>query len=554
MSSLITTIISLLCAPCVFNVLYITIILAPLISAVPHPIIVPSSPLHDAEDDPAQAAYRHAVAFAVACPGCFNGPADAALPFELVHDLEESHECDNVSLTLNGQSFNVDLRGGVDQASSFNITTANETVALSVQGFCDTTSLSSLPSPRQVLFFDIDPLDGASRDTFPSFTVVFNATLQAATLVIPHPHPDTTCLSLDNEHEIASALFPSESEPLPDSDGHASTAANSSEESTDSENPPAKELRKRFEEERELIRRLTMDCRTRLSDDLQECNHDVKCSGKAICQHIRHAVMDLMATIKSSLQQSPLVSDERQWQAIVADEKNLNYGTDPTSHRPSPEHTDKQSIIILVLEVLAGVLGVTGLLSCIRRKCRSFRRRTERLADREERRRAREYRRLARKEAIRKRWVAFRALFRLPCRQLDCGEKQALVLEAASFATGDHVDTSDIEQAWQAVISEGRLSSNSEINRSSQHAKYEDSRSRSDSLPSYGSEKLPDYSSQPDDDVFIVDGYRVYTPSLAGSSANTAITPDSSVPDLSPRCSRETLRTLMSRDYDASTL
>lgn len=424
---------------------------------------------------------------------------------------------------------------------------ADGSVDLSIQGYCDQPQSPSLALSRQVLFFDIDPLDDAPRDILPSFTVVLNASVHAEALVIPHPHPDTRCLSLTNQVDIESALFSDESESTQQTDEYDSPTTDETRQPSDRIEPLAKELRKRFDDERKLIRQLTMDCRTPLLDELRECNHDVKCSGKAICHHLRDAVMNLVADLRLSLQQSPLVSDERQWQAVVADEKSLNYGavSSESSESASTSSMDKKNIIILALEILAGVLGLGGLLACIRRHCRSPRRRTERLADREEKRRAREYRRLARRESLRKKWVAFRAVFRLPCKKLSCEEKQALVMDAAAFAVGEDVTIEDVEQAWDSAFSREYLSQQPGPSRLYKH---EDGRSRSDSLPSYESEKLPDYASQPDGDIVIVNGYRVASPSLTGCSTDSAVTPDSSVPDLSPRCSHETLRTFTSRE------
>lgn len=454
-------------------------------------------------------------------------------------------------MTLNGLPVFLDFQDNTAH-TVIQIPTLDRTVDLSIQGYCDQNTSQS--ASRQVLFFDIDPLDGATRVDLPSFTVLLDPSTQAETLVIPHPDPDSQCSTLSHQLDAGSGLFSTDDN---NNNNYVPQAAN--EQSESPEHGPAEELRARFDEERKLIKRLTMDCRARLLDDLEKCNHDIKCSSKAICRHVREAVMNLMANLKSSLHQSPMVSDERQWQAIVADEKNLNYGTNSdSSTNPSPEK-QKQNILILALEILAGVLGLAGLFACIRRHCHSFRRRAERLADREERKRAREYHRLARKEAIRKKWVAFKGVFtRFPCRKSACEEKDALIIEAAIFPTGEPVSHGDIEQAWNTLLSRHPDQIDTEVQRAqggylaslaeSFNSKHGIARSRSSSLPSYESEKLPDYSSQPDRDFVVVEGYRVYSPSLTGTSVNTAITPDSSVPDLSPRCSAETLRTLMSRD------
>lgn len=459
-----------------------------------------------------------------------------------------------MSLTLNGQPFVVGFRED-STPTVLQIPASDRIAELTVQGYCDQNQSQSIATSRQVLFFDINLLGGNSGDNPPSFTVLLDASLRQA-IVLPHPSPETQCLSLPNEFEVTSALFSSEHDHVPESTDYESDPSEAQEESHDLEQFQVTELRRRFVEEKTLIRRLTMDCRKDFLDDLKDCKHDLKCSSTAICTHFHDAIARLMANIKSSLQQSPLVSDERQWQAIVADDKSHNYGsTAPSASEPADDDDDDESprvkrIIILTLEVLAGIFGIAGLFGFIRHHCRSFRRRAERLADREERKRAREYRRLARKEAFRKKWIAFKGVFTLPCRKGNCDEKASLILEAAAHANQGPVSTIDLEQAWNLASQEERdylvsLAESSNIRRARKHG---DARSRSSSLPSYESEKLPAYASQPGSDVVVVDGFRVYSPSLAASSANTAITPDSSVPDLSPRCSGETLRTLMSRD------
>ena len=92
------------------------------------------------------------------------------------------------------------------------------------------------------------------------------------------------------------------------------------------------------------------------------------------------------------------------------------------------------------------------------------------------------------------------------------------------------------------------------------------SRASTATLPSYTSESLPDYSSTPElssgssDSVSVVDGFAHYAPmfsereeqtrcsSTTTGSARSRYTPTSSVLDVSPRASEDTLRTRQSRD------
>jgi hypothetical protein len=75
-----------------------------------------------------------------------------------------------------------------------------------------------------------------------------------------------------------------------------------------------------------------------------------------------------------------------------------------------PRFIGKKSLhnpLVIALEILAGILGLTALCAFIHRKCMSMRTRVERAADKEERRNARAYRRAARRALIRKRWNNF---------------------------------------------------------------------------------------------------------------------------------------------------
>ena len=70
---------------------------------------------------------------------------------------------------------------------------------------------------------------------------------------------------------------------------------------------------------------------------------------------------------------------------------------------------------------------------------------------------------------------------------------------------------------------------------------------RVDSLPDYGSDSgmsdPPEYQTDDDDSDVVVDGFREYTP-----SRNASIwTPGSSIPDVSPRESGETIRSIYMR-------
>lgn len=454
----------------------------------------------------------------------------------MLHEYTGS-ECDTASLTLNGQPFVLDFQPGVAQ-TLLQVPAANRSIGISIQGYCDQPHASSHLPSRQVLFFDVDPLDGTIRDTPPSFTVILNASSQSEALIFPHPHPDTQCLSTESQIDIDSKLLETDDDSIKETHDYDSPPTTEADEFETRPNTGATELRKRFEEERKLIRRLTMDCRKPLLDEIRACNHNVTCSSQAIGHHLRDAFISIVAELRASLQNSPITSGERNWQVAGANEK---FAAVSSSDSSDVADMEKKNIVVLALEILASIIGLSGLLACVRSHCRSPRRRRERLADFEEKIRAREYRRLARKEAFRRKWVAFKGVFRIPCGTLNLEEKQALVMDAAAIAVSEDMTVGDIEQAWETAFSPEYLEALARNPEMARACKTDDSRSRSDSLPPYGSDKLPDYTSQPD---------RPSSPCPTGCSATSAITPDSSIPDLSPRNSRETLRTYMSTGTD----
>lgn len=242
--------------------------------------------------------------------------------------------------------------------------------------------------------------------------------------------------------------------------------------------------------------------------------------------------------------------------------------------------------LIIALEILAGVLGLSALCAYIHRKCMSMRKRVERAADKEERRNARAYRRAARRANIRKRWNSF-------LRSISCfgtteapeprgyDEKRALILQDA-FLEQD-IDLAEKGEVMEAQIRElrnahdivaGLLGVDEHRFDLANHTPPPNayfpttlSRRSTGTLPSYTSESLPDYTSTPDTSEGssqVADGFANYTPATSDSegrysaghaastsssgSRRTRYTPVSSVVAITPRCSAETLRTRHSGD------
>jgi hypothetical protein len=237
--------------------------------------------------------------------------------------------------------------------------------------------------------------------------------------------------------------------------------------------------------------------------------------------------------------------------------------------------------LIIALEILAGVLGLTALCAFIHRKCMSMRKRVERAADKEERRNARAYRRAARRALIRKRWNGFLSSIpgfsttAEPPKPQSYDDKRAMILQDA-FLEQD-IDLAEKGEIMEAQIRElrnahdivaGLLGVDEHRYDLASHTPPPNayfatalSRRSTGTLPSYTSESLPDYTSTPDStegSSRVADGFTDYTPATSNSEARysaghgrpgsrqTRYTPVSSVVAITPRCSAETLRTRQS--------
>ena len=125
--------------------------------------------------------------------------------------------------------------------------------------------------------------------------------------------------------------------------------------------------------------------------------------------------------------------DEKVDQSVDLAVEDVDIGSTYVTEQPV-ELDKAPNGLILALGVLAAVLGVAGLLACLKRRCCSLRRRVERLADREERLKAREYRIAARQESRRRFLLklrrAFTSCFTGGSSNAD-EEKAALVINAA---------------------------------------------------------------------------------------------------------------------------
>jgi hypothetical protein len=246
---------------------------------------------------------------------------------------------------------------------------------------------------------------------------------------------------------------------------------------------------------------------------------------------------------------------------------------------------DPPNPLVRALQIIATVLGLAALFGFLRRKCMSPRKRVDRLADREERRNARAYRKAARRAEMRKRWD--RLIQAISCfraepepRIEDYEEKRALILQDAFLEQMEDLENAEKGDLMEAEIRELRHAHEivASLVRTSHQDHYglaapvhatppplvplsytPDTRSRASThtLPSYTSETLPDYSSQPET---LVDSSSVTAhsasdsdslvtpPSSTSEGRHSGYTPTSSIIDTSPRPSEETLRTRQSKD------
>ncbi|KAH7052143.1 hypothetical protein B0J12DRAFT_65221 [Macrophomina phaseolina] len=267
-------------------------------------------------------------------------------------------------------------------------------------------------------------------------------------------------------------------------------------------------------------------------------------------------------------------------------------GPMPPPPPPPHHHREGPRPVHAVLMTFASLTGLACIFSFIRRNCCTLRQRTERRATREERRTARQYRRLARRHAWKQWWSGGKDDWD---RQADYEEKRALILdqegrledamqeEIRNLRTAHELahDIVQAEQGRSTSASPGpstcpcvsghphpHVQAHAHAHAHMQpyphphmqpiahpHAHHmpqgmyapppPQAMSRTSSLPSYKSDlgsvdtddAPPAYEEDADSSDIVVDGFREYTPSVT-----TVFTPESSIPDVSPRPSFETMR------------
>jgi hypothetical protein len=237
-----------------------------------------------------------------------------------------------------------------------------------------------------------------------------------------------------------------------------------------------------------------------------------------------------------------------------------------------PPRPPKPSPYVVALEITLGLLCCGCLIATIRHKCSSLRTRTDRAAAREERHNLAAYRRAARKHAWRRWW---RGNWRRDDERIaDYEEKRALIQEQEDVL--ENAMQEEIRQLREAHNVVNDLVRDCEEGRAIRHASCNCHRtappvvpyspslastypptslpelpsrplSRTDTLPSYRSgppSEPPNYESEVDMAEVVANGFRQYRSSTISSASGVTShwTPDSSVVDVSPRPSAETLR------------
>jgi hypothetical protein len=253
---------------------------------------------------------------------------------------------------------------------------------------------------------------------------------------------------------------------------------------------------------------------------------------------------------------------------------------DPSDyHHETPRLPKHDSPYVLALEALLGLLCCCTVITLIRHRCSSLRTRTDRAALAEERRTARLYRRAARNHAWHNWW---RGNWREDARRIDDYEEKRSLIQHQESVLEDamqeeirqlrvaHGIVNELVGAEEGML--GRLhcprphhsippAPYSPISTTSTYPPTSlpelPSRplSRTDSLPGYASSSPPAYEEDEDLSGIVPNGFRNYAPSVTASSVVSGVssrwTPDSSIVDVSPRPSAETLRSMFERTEGA---
>jgi hypothetical protein len=433
----------------------------------------------------------------------------------------------------------------------------------------------------QVLTLSIKAIDGKLLNTPSGFTVSFRQQTSPPSLLRLVPVPD----SFASDTDIAQSWRepPTHLRLVSVNDSTTVEGAASTDQSLEDDIRELRALQVELQQLQQAITqkkgRINSQLRKEvnsLTDEVNNC-HGLTCIAKAVA-HKAHgawkiALVRFQPNSDQDMGRAEDVNVYAQTKSFAAQKSGGTIKIESSDLQPYeassnelPPRPNKPSPYIIALEVTLSLVCCGCLVAFIRHKCSSLRTRTDRAAAREERDTAAAYRRAARKHAWRNWW---RGNWRKDRERIeDYEEKRALIREQENVLEDAMQEEIRQLRAAHDVVNdlvrdaeEGRVIGHSPCNCHRTSHPYSPSitstypptslpeipsrpLSRTDSLPSYRSDppsEPPNYDSEVDMAGIIANGFRQYTSSTR-SAATSHWTPDSSVVDVSPRPSAETLR------------
>jgi len=535
--------------------------------------------------------------FSVPCTGCLGhdhtGQDDESLILSFTSHAQDQ-ACGSSNITLNGvylpQEWNGDFASGSGSYQGVTDLTQNEWFLqrdLDLEWETACLHATEETEAAQVVTVNIKAIDGKPIDRPSGFTISFKQQTSPPSLLrlesVPNP-------SASNKEVAESWREPPQSLRLALFTTNQTSKGEGKVPSLEDEIRELKVLEIELEAIQSLIAEKRKQIHSRLRQEAQELSHELgECDGiSCIIKTIAHKAHGAWKIVSFHFKPSHSSKDMGSPEEVFAQAHghaaqvaqmsgdHLKVGS-PTPHvyeakaNELPPRPTKTSPYSLALEITLGVLCCGCLVAVIRHKCSSLRTRTERAAAREERLNARAYRRAARQHAWRSWWRGNWAR-RDNQRIADYEEKRALISEQEGVL--EDAMQEEIRQLRAAHDVVNDLVRDAEEGRAINHTPCDCQRqrpqapysplstastypptslpeipsrplSRTDSLPSYRSgtpTEPPSYESDLEASDVVANGFRQYTTASTTSEQSSHWTPDSSVVDVSPRPSAETLR------------
>ncbi|KAF1949680.1 hypothetical protein CC80DRAFT_456989 [Byssothecium circinans] len=548
-----------------------------------------------------QESYAQAT-FSVPCVGCLgqdhtsHDDESIILSFK-THANDEA--CGTSNITLNGvylpQEWNGDVASGSASYTGVTDWFLQHDLDLEWESAC-LHGEQETDDAAQVLTVNIRAIDGKALDNPTGFTVSFKQQQTPPELLRLESVPNR---SASNKEHAQSWRQPpvslrialsAESEELQGLDFPVPPSLEDEISELRALQAEAKKLQEVIDRKEAHIESQTKQAAESFKEKLQECD-SITCVVKTISTGAHRAWRVLYVKFRPKHYQHPPMGGPQNgnFHGLMTSsykqipEGNVNIESDahhddsppPPPDPPGPHHGPPHmpppgSPFVIAIEVVLGLLCCGCLFTVVRHRCSSLRTRTERAALREERRTARAYRRAARKHAWGNWW---RGNWRDRARIEDYEEKRSLIqhqetvledamqeeirqLRAAHGIVNDivgaeegrlphtnthaHIHCHYAHPTPQAPLSP--ISTASTYPPTSLPELPSRPLSRTDSLPGYASSSPPAYEEDEDVSDVVANGFRNYAPSTSSSSASSGWTADSSVVDVSPRPSADTLR------------